>query len=351
MKNEYDRTQYITLLNVLSALAVVCLHTNGCFWAFSKEKYWFSANIIECVCYFAVPVFFMISGATLMDYQERYPTKIFIRKRIKKVLIPFVAWSFVGLLYNLILARFTVSDIDVKFVVNGILNSSFNSIYWFFPSLFCVYLCIPVLASIEKDRKKSIFSYLAIAGFIVNFLVPFMKNIFAIDLAWPFYIEVEGGFLIYVVIGYLLKNHKTSSGITVMIYMLSMVGLLMHIIGTYKLSMEAGSIVQTYKGYLNIPCILYSVGVFLFFKNHGNAIMESFAGRFIRFFAKYTFSIYLAHYYIMECIRVCLFEGFLKVDVTSTIYRLSSPFIVVIVTVATVHMMKKVPILKNIVPE
>ena len=53
----------LTFIQVISALAVVTLHTNGCFWQFSAtERYWFTANIIECLCYFAVPVFFMITG-------------------------------------------------------------------------------------------------------------------------------------------------------------------------------------------------------------------------------------------------------------------------------------------------
>lgn len=66
--NESSNLFYITVLNVLSALAVVGMHTNGCFWQFSRERWWFTANIIESVFYFAVPVFFMITGATLLDY-------------------------------------------------------------------------------------------------------------------------------------------------------------------------------------------------------------------------------------------------------------------------------------------
>ena len=57
---------YISALNVLSCMAVVFLHTNCVFWDFKKENYWITANIIECIFYFAVPVFFMISGATLI---------------------------------------------------------------------------------------------------------------------------------------------------------------------------------------------------------------------------------------------------------------------------------------------
>lgn len=75
----------ITFLQVVSAFSVIALHTNSCFWNFDANAgYWFSANIIESVFYFAVPVFFMISGITLIDYQEKYSTKVFFLKRAKK---------------------------------------------------------------------------------------------------------------------------------------------------------------------------------------------------------------------------------------------------------------------------
>lgn len=46
-----NRIEYISLASVVSALAVIFLHTNDCFWTFSTAGYWFSANIIESVFY------------------------------------------------------------------------------------------------------------------------------------------------------------------------------------------------------------------------------------------------------------------------------------------------------------
>lgn len=48
---------YLTNLNVFASFAVVALHTNGKFWEFSSQDYWWRANIIESVFYFAVPIF------------------------------------------------------------------------------------------------------------------------------------------------------------------------------------------------------------------------------------------------------------------------------------------------------
>ena len=96
------RIHYLSLMSIISAFAVVMLHTNGCFWSFSTERYWVTANIIESVMYFAVPVFFMITGATLIDYRERYSTKQYVEKRIQKTVVPFLIWSVIGVVYLII---------------------------------------------------------------------------------------------------------------------------------------------------------------------------------------------------------------------------------------------------------
>lgn len=49
----------------------------------------------ETVFYFVVPIFFMISGATLMDYRDRYNTKDFFIKRGLCTFIPFIVWSLI----------------------------------------------------------------------------------------------------------------------------------------------------------------------------------------------------------------------------------------------------------------
>lgn len=80
-------TDYITFVIVVSAFAVLTLHTNNCFWFYSgKEDYWFSANIIECAFYFAVQLFFMVSGIALMDFFDRYSMKRFFARRFMKTM-------------------------------------------------------------------------------------------------------------------------------------------------------------------------------------------------------------------------------------------------------------------------
>ncbi len=338
-----DRKNYITLLSVISAIAVVYLHINSCFWAFSKERYWFTANIMECIFYFAVPVFFMITGVTLIDYQKKYSTKEYFKKRINKTFIPFVIWSLIGLLFLIFYEKsISIENVDIKYIFNGIFSTSFVNIYWFFPVLFCIYLCIPLFSAVDDSKKESTFKYLCIVGIIFNILLPFINNVFNLGLVLPINVVVISGCLLYSLLGYLLDKKVFNKKERTIIYTLGIIGLLMHIIGTYKLSMDAGEIVRTYKGYTNIPCILYSVAVFVFIKNISSKITKY---DMINFIGKYTFSIYLMHWYFLR-ILVKTFN----INTINIFYRLLSPVVVIPICILITYLLRKIPFVKRIVP-
>lgn len=69
---------YISIVKIISAFSVVILHTNRKVVTFDPQKYseyWISANAIECIFYFAVPMFVLCVGATLLDFNEKYGLK------------------------------------------------------------------------------------------------------------------------------------------------------------------------------------------------------------------------------------------------------------------------------------
>lgn len=78
-------TNYISVMKALATVSVVILHTNGYFWMYDGNvKKWTSACVIDSLFYFAVPLFYMISGATLIDYRKRYTTGVYLKKELKK---------------------------------------------------------------------------------------------------------------------------------------------------------------------------------------------------------------------------------------------------------------------------
>lgn len=343
-----NRIPSLVLVQVISAVAVVYLHTNGCFWEFSaEERYWQTANIIECLFYFAVPVFFMISGVTLIDFPERYSFREYFRKRITKTVIPYIVWSLIGVGYRLTVQSLSLDDLNFGYVVRGLLNGQgIVGIYWFFPVLFSVYLCIPLFASVQKEKKKSVFTYLLIVGFVLNVLIPFIRNVTEVDISWGVQVSVVSGYLMWPLAGYLLHFYPPSKRVRFILYIVSLLGLLLHIWGTADLSMKAGTIVDLYKGYNNVPSILYATGVFVFLERLGNCLMQRhLVAKILTKMGNYTFPVYLMHWFVMD--RLVCIAG---INTRSIVYRVGGPWIIILIVIGITWIMRKIPIIRRIVP-
>lgn len=342
------RIEYIDLANVISTFAVVILHTNGCFWNFSRERYWLTANVIESLFIFAVPVFFMISSISLMDYQKKYDTWIYLKKRFSKTVIPFLFWTFMGLLFDIFfLHTVKVSDLTLKVLVDGFINNRFVQIYWFFMPLFGIYLSIPLFASIEEENRVELFKYLFLIGFIFNGTIPFLLSAFHIDMAWPLGINVISGYAIFVVMGYLIHKIDFTLNQRCIIYILGLAGLLMHFGGTYYESYALGDVSQIYKNLTYAPIVMYSGAFLLFIKQIGGKVMKTNISKYVHFIKKYTFPIYLMHYYIIEILnRYLHLTNYTK----SIFYRLGMPFIVIPITIIIAALIRKLRLGKKILP-
>lgn len=333
-------------MNVVSCIAVVFLHTNGCFWTYSTDRYWFTANIIESIFYFAVPCFFMISGATLMNYRDRYPLKTYFSKRVNKTVIPFLIWSIIGIIYRLALGDIKTSDITTRYLWDGIINTQIINIYWFFPALFGVYLTIPLLAAVSKNLRKEVFLYTIITGFVVNCCVPFALSL-KTDLVWNGEMKVQiGGYILYAIIGYYVYAYDISPRLRKLLYFLSLCGLAAHICGTYCLSVDAGEIVQIYKGYNNVPCVLYSTGLFIWCKYNADHLMSCNAiKRIVNLINPYTLGVYLMQWFVFTTM-IRLFD----INTLSIIYRLGAPFIIIPVCILSAWIIRKIPGVRRALP-
>ena len=341
------KINYITVLSVLSAIAVVILHSKANVDFFSREEYWFKASVIECVFHFAVPIFFMISGATLIDYRERYGTKEFFKKRIKKTVIPFIAWSIIGILY----ADFFKNSLEIENMnrtqaLNAIFGIKTVHVYWFFPQLFSVYLCIPLFSAVEKKLRKEVFGYLLLVCAIFNCILPFFNNVFEQNLVLPITVQVGSGYLLYIILGYLLHTTQLDKKTEYGIYILGMVGLLLQIFGTYILSSQANKLIGIFKGYTNVPCALYSTAIFLLVKNNCSKIKNASFLSIINKMKKYTFSIYLIHWFLIDSIT-----SMLNLDTKSIVYAFGMPVLVIPLCILLTFILRKIPVISKIVPE
>lgn len=90
----------------------------------------------------------------------------------------------------------------------------------------------------------------------------------------------------------------------------------------------------------------YAVGIFLLIKTYGNKIMNGIAGKAVNYLKKYTFSIYLLHWFVIMGLNQLY-----AFDTKSMFYRLGMPFVIIPICIALTAILRKLPIIKHIVPQ
>ena len=70
------RILYLDIINVVSCFSVVALHCDSYIHQYNHaDNIWWLRVLINVLFYNAVPLFFMLSGATLVGYHKKYDKK------------------------------------------------------------------------------------------------------------------------------------------------------------------------------------------------------------------------------------------------------------------------------------
>lgn len=292
------RVAYFDVLNALACFAVVAMHVNSRFWSFSPDARWAESLLIESLAYPAVGIFLMITGATLIDYRQRYSTREYVKKRLLRVVLPYVAWSLLAMVFHVLKGQLAWADLTLSNICGWLLNGSYYSVYWFFPPLFMCYAAIPALGCVEREKRVRVFAYLAGLSFVTLCLAPMVSRWTGIpwneELATP----VSGGYLIYPLLGYVLSRVECPKLARLILYALGLFGLLLRMIMTWVLSARAGIVDYAYGTYLNFPCVLQTAAVFVWFRQsrHAGPRLERLARRL----SSASFTVYLSHKFVMD---------------------------------------------------
>ncbi len=338
------RLLYIDILNILACLCVIFMHCNGIAHQYSDTAAWRQSMVIETIAYWAVPVYFMISGATLLDYRDKYLTRVFFKKRFLKTGIPFAAWTLISLAYKI---QFQQMEFEpgLSSIVSLFTNTTAENVYWFFIPLFMVYLSMPVL-SLLKDYKH-ILLYMAGLAFLVYSVYPVCCIVFQIPMNGSIQIPVAGGYILYVILGYLLATTDMTRKTRILFYILGLAGAGIRFGSTILGSSESAGLDQTFWGYMKFPAVFLAVGVFVAAKYGPWDKLENTPKilRIVTTLAGTGFGVYLMHMIVFR-----ILQDATGLSMESGWWRLVMPFVIYGICVVLVLILKKIPVLKYIVP-
>lgn len=345
-----QRVLYFDLLNIIATIAVVYLHCNGMVHTYSEGKSWAASLVIGVVFYWAVPIFFMLTGAKTLNYRKKRETATFLKGRMLRIFLPFLAWSvilfvirFSGLFYP--------QNPSVPFTLGGfadaLMTNTIEPTYWFFFAMFGVTLSVPVLSLLAEQKK--ILWYMVGCVFVFASVAPYVFNFISVPWNSGIEISVASGYVMYVVLGWLLadKDFKLSSGQLKLLYVAGVACLLIRYGYTYVSSSSLGQVDRLFFDYMAFTAVIPSAALFMWFKNNE----PHFAG-----LAKYqklivtvsgaSFGVYLIHKLVLDNI-VC---GVIGVSMSSVLLRTLGPIIIYLVCVLVVLVLKKIPFINKIVP-
>lgn len=338
-----NRIIYFDFLNILACIGVVCMHVCDGFFNKTDDWQWYYEAFVNHVCYWAVPVFFMLTGATLIGTKDSI--KIYACKRIKRTVIPFLVWSIIGLIFNILTGDISVSE-NVLYYLNLILNTQIPvvDIYWFFIPLFAIYLCVPVLNTIRDSFKVRAYLFLIAYSFISYFLLPLLSNI-GIQTNVLIQNPMAAGYLIYPLLGYILSRYAFVKRQRIMIYVFGVVVFMLWFGACIFQSVSANSTVLFMRGYYSLPLIIVSCAVFVFIGNWSIFSTEWMIkhSSLLTFVSSLSFGIYLVHRFFIKILTHIL------PNMITNVWPVIGPVLVYGVSAVFVLLLKRLPFLRSIV--
>lgn len=301
-----DRThvQYIDLLRILATMAVMVIHidpmggTNTTRNIPSLE--WILAMVFDGLSRWAVPIFFMISGALFLGRKTTI-SKIYSHN-ISHIAIAFLFWSFA---YAVI--REFIYGYGIKNVILETLYGHYHM--WFLFSIVCLYAIVPFLQKIIEDRQLGIY-FLAVS-FVVVLLLPqliecaglFSANIAGIGNTFlnKFDIDLVSSASFYFVLGFYLHKADISPIYRKAIYILGIICTFLTVFLSCSVSIWKGEESEIFFGPSDLNIVFSSIAVFVFAKyNFSAPIKQLSTSSIIKQLSSSCFGAYLIHPMIIE---------------------------------------------------
>ncbi len=299
---EDSTINWLDNLRAISTIAVIILHVSGSLFYESSTlspSDWWIGNIFNSLVRFCVPIFLMLTGALLLAKPVE-SIRVFLRKRMLRILLPFLLWSFIYMALNLLVkwrkGEMILSDIEGIF--NYILiqlrdGASYH--FWYIYLIIGIYLFIPIISKWTSSSTKNQLLYFLIIWIIVLII---NRPIFAsfkpsIDLTY------FSGYLGYLILGYYLTLKFDNEAKLPMIGgVLFIIGVLITLIGTYIVTKNSQSnLDENFYAYLSVNVMLSSIGIFLLFRNF--ELKNKILIKIFRLISKYSYGIYLSHIFVL----------------------------------------------------
>ncbi|TNJ59764.1 acyltransferase [Paenibacillus hemerocallicola] len=249
------------LLRILCIFAVVWIHTSSNVYNnfTNNMSTWYWYLYINAATCFAVPVFYMLSGAFLIGKRESIHSVV--TKRIKRIVIPLFVWSFIYIL----LRKYSLhEDVNILSASVRMLFSSQYSHLWFMYPLLGLYFLLPLIRKAyyewDTNLKKYAFLLIIIIPLLLTTIIGYTTKTVPLP-SFAFGFPELGIFIIGKLI---IDNKHKLLGKVWLAWITVFIGFSGVVLSSYYLSLKIGYPDKTFLGgYGTVPVFIFATSVFV----------------------------------------------------------------------------------------
>jgi surface polysaccharide O-acyltransferase-like enzyme len=292
-----------------------------------------------------VPLFVMLSGTFLLTKEESYP--VFIKKRLLRLLIPWIFWTIVFTVWNVVTQQIQISSFR-EFL--HAMQTVFIG-FWFLPMLFGLYLFTPALRILFLSRKDREVLIVIILWFFCLSFLPFVHNTNAFPMISDNglvrqVLQYSGYFLIG---GLFASSRITFAGLTG--FFIFCFGITWTVFGVVHMTLaNKGGFVGNYFDYVAPGVAIATTGAYCFLQRFGLIIETKLSVKQwerIVSISKLTLGIYLVHHFFVPVAHRLFFGE--TIATVSVIYTIAMATALFFVSTAVMQLLNRIPGVKRII--
>jgi surface polysaccharide O-acyltransferase-like enzyme len=257
------------ILKVISIYAVILIHSAApLLLRYESEKAsWWIGNVYDSIARWCIPLFVMMSGMFLIGKMYEQSLSDFFRKRIRRVIMPFIIWSFIYMQWRIQIHN---EDLDLLSFFSLFFMEPLYYHLWFMYLIAGLYLLTPIISIYLKNAEPKDLMYLLLLWFMAGSVLPTVESFFNIQT----YLSTGTSnsifkFLGYFVLGYALRDIRLRPPKLVLSVFIFIAGFFITVYGTYILAMrqDTGTFDETFYEYFSFNVFLMAVSVYLIGKS------------------------------------------------------------------------------------
>ncbi|MBR2783063.1 MAG: acyltransferase family protein [Firmicutes bacterium] len=292
----------VDAVKAFAIISVVLIHTCAAGYAYEVGSFnWVAAVFWGSISRAGVPLFFMCSGALLLDPQHDFSVKKLFSKNLLRLCAALFFWAAIYKCSHLLAAgSFTAEELRQALTELALFRHEQH--LYFLHIMLLVYLFLPVTRVFVKHADDSRLRYFLAAWFLLGIVYPTVRPyrpfslLAGIPLQWQ--MNMTYAAIGYGVLGYYLFTHHFRRKLYPIITGTS--GFALVFAGTWIMSEKQIQLYQHFYEGMSVGVCLLAVGVFSFIMRQHKASLPRTLTGLTEFLAKASFCIYLAHLLIIQ---------------------------------------------------